>query len=37
MSYKILPTKEFERDFNKLDKHLQTQIKEKFEKVAENP
>ena len=37
MSYKILPTKEFERDFHKLDKHFQTQIKEKFEKVAENP
>ena len=37
MSYKILPTKEFERDLNKLDKFLQSQIKEKSEKVAENP
>ena len=37
MSYKILPTKEFERDFNKLNKNFQDQIKNKFKKVAENP
>lgn len=37
MSYKIVPTKEFEKDFKKLDKNIQTQIKDKFEKVAENP
>lgn len=36
MSYKIVPTKEFEKDFKKLDKNLQIQIKDKFEKVAEN-
>ena len=37
MSYKILPTKEFEREFKKIDKHFQDQIKDKFEEVAENP
>ena len=37
MSYRILPTKEFERDFKKLDKNIQIQIQDKFEKVAENP
>ena len=37
MNYKILPTKEFERDFKKLDLHFQSQIKEKIEEVAENP
>ena len=37
MSYKILPTKEFERDFKKLDTYFQSQIKEKIEEVAESP
>ncbi len=37
MSYKILPTKEFEKDFNKLDKNFQERIKRKIEEVAENP
>lgn len=37
MSYKILPTKEFERDFHKLDKQLQERIKKKFEEVSQNP
>lgn len=37
MSYKILPTKEFEKDFNKLDKDLREKIKKKINKVALNP
>ena len=37
MNYKIIPTKEFEKDFNKLDENFKHQIKQKFEKVAENP
>ena len=37
MIYKIIPTKEFEKDFKKLDKFFQTQIKNKFEEVAKNP
>ncbi len=37
MSYKILPTKEFEKDLNKLDKNFQERIKKKIEEVAENP
>jgi mRNA-degrading endonuclease RelE of RelBE toxin-antitoxin system len=34
MNYKILPTKEFEKDFNKLDSHFQKEIKKKLEEVA---
>lgn len=38
MSYKILPTKEFEKDFDKLgDKKLQRIIKNKIEEVSEDP
>jgi len=37
MSYKILPTKEFSKDFNKLDNQFQIRIKKKIEAVAENP
>ena len=37
MSYKILPTNEFSKDFNKLDKQLQERIKNKVEEVAEDP
>lgn len=37
MSYKILPTKEFEKDFNKLDGFEQKRIKNKIEEVSENP
>ena len=37
MSFKIFPTKEFSKDFNKLDKHLQERIKKKIEEVAEDP
>ena len=37
MNYKILPTKEFEKDFRKLDSFMQKRIKKKIEEVAENP
>lgn len=37
MSYRILPTKEFEKDFKKLDGKLQDRIRKKIEEVAENP
>ena len=37
MSYRILPTKEFEKDFKKLDKKLQERIRKKMDMVAENP
>jgi mRNA-degrading endonuclease RelE of RelBE toxin-antitoxin system len=37
MPFNILPTKEFEKDFNKLDSFIQKRIKDKIEEVAENP
>ena len=37
MPYKILPTKEFEKDFKKLEGFMQDRIKKKVEEVAENP
>ena len=37
MRYKILPTKEFSKDFKKLDNQLQVRIKKKVEEVAEEP
>jgi len=37
MSYKILPTNEFSKDFKKLDNQLQIRIKKKIEEVAEDP
>ena len=37
MPYKILPTKEFEKDFKKIDSFMQDRIKKKFDEVAENP
>ena len=37
MSFKILPTKEFSKDFKKLDKEFQDRIKSKIEEVAYNP
>ncbi|MBI2499195.1 type II toxin-antitoxin system RelE/ParE family toxin [Candidatus Woesearchaeota archaeon] len=37
MPYKILPTKEFEKDFKKLDLFIQERIKKKVEEVAKNP
>lgn len=37
MSYNILPTNEFSKDFKKLDPQLQKRIKAKIEEVAEDP
>ena len=37
MSYKILPTKEFSRDFSKLDKQFQERIKKKIEETSDDP
>ena len=37
MPYKILPTKEFEKDFKGLDELMQNRIKKKIEEVSENP
>ena len=37
MSYKILPTKEFSKDFEKLSSDFQNRIKKKIEEVSENP
>lgn len=37
MSYNILPTKEFSKDFKKLDKYMQERIKSKINEVSENP
>lgn len=37
MSYKILPTKEFEKDFRKIDSFMQQRIKKKINEIAENP
>ncbi|MFH1358434.1 MAG: type II toxin-antitoxin system RelE/ParE family toxin [archaeon] len=37
MPYKILVTKEFEKDFKKLDNSVQKRIKSKMNEVSENP
>ena len=37
MTYKILPTKEFSRDFRKLSPQIQKRVKNKIEEVAEEP
>ena len=37
MPYRILPTKEFEKDFKKIDSFMQGRIKKKINEVAENP
>ncbi|MDO8627571.1 MAG: type II toxin-antitoxin system RelE/ParE family toxin [Candidatus Diapherotrites archaeon] len=37
MTYKIIPTKEFAKDFKKIDKPFQLQIKKKIEEVSEDP
>ena len=37
MNYKILPTREFEKEFYKLDKNFQSRIIKKINEVAENP
>jgi len=34
MPFRILPTKEFEKDFNKRDKFMQERIKKKVEEVS---
>lgn len=37
MQFKILPTREFEKDFTKIDSFMQKRIKKKIEEIAENP
>tara|TARA_Y100000034_G_C6559821_1_gene242213 strand:- start:45 stop:299 length:255 start_codon:yes stop_codon:yes gene_type:complete len=37
MSYKILPTEKFVKDFKKLDRNLQRKIKNKIEEVSIDP
>ncbi len=37
MSYKILPTKEFSKDFGKLDTQMRAKVKQKIEEVAKDP
>jgi|TARA_Y100000034_G_scaffold135413_1_gene207225 mRNA-degrading endonuclease RelE of RelBE toxin-antitoxin system len=37
MSYKILPTREFEGDFYKLDKEFQVRIIKKINEIAQDP
>ncbi|MFW6047466.1 MAG: type II toxin-antitoxin system RelE family toxin [Candidatus Woesearchaeota archaeon] len=37
MSYKILPTKEFSKDFKKLDGSLKSLVKSKITEVSEDP
>ena len=37
MPYKILPTKEFSKDFRKIDPLSQKRIKDKIEEVAQDP
>jgi mRNA-degrading endonuclease RelE of RelBE toxin-antitoxin system len=37
MLYKIIPTREFEKDFNKLDNFMKERIKKKIEEVSNNP
>ena len=37
MSYRVLPTKEFAKDFGKIEKKLQYQIKSKVDEVAQDP
>ena len=37
MPFKILPTREFEKDYKRLDKDSQDRIRSKIEEVSENP
>jgi mRNA-degrading endonuclease RelE of RelBE toxin-antitoxin system len=37
MKYKILPTREFVKDFKKIDSFMQKRVKEKIEEASENP
>ena len=36
-SYKILPTREFSKDFKKLDSGVKSRVKTKIEEAAQNP
>ena len=37
MNYRIIPTKEFAKDFKKLDSNFKLRVKKKIEEVAQNP
>ncbi len=37
MIYKILPTKEFSKDFKKLDQQMQERVKSKVEEAGDDP
>jgi len=37
MDYKILPTKQFDKDFKKLDSKNQLKVKKKIEEISQNP
>lgn len=37
MSYKILPTRQFEKDIAKLDKNFKLRLKSKIEEVSKDP
>ena len=37
MPYKILPTKEFSKDFSRLDQQLQKRVKAKIEEAGNDP
>ena len=37
MSYRILASKQFEKDFKKVELDFQNRIKKKFKEVSENP
>ena len=37
MTYKIHPTKEFYRDFKRLNKHSRERIKKKIEEISKDP
>ena len=37
MSYKILPTREFESDFYKLNKEFRIRVVKKIQEVSDNP
>ena len=36
-NYKLLPTKEFSKDFEKLDGSIKSRVKNKIEEVAQDP
>ncbi len=37
VKYEIYTTEEFDRDFNKLDKHIRDQMEKALEQLEENP